>query len=67
MLFRSNVFSSIAFRPRPDSHVGADGLRLEAETCSWQTEPERCEMLAAVFGGGPVVEGAFPESMLTFF
>ncbi len=63
----TNVFSSIAFKPRADSHVSLDSLRLEAETCSWQAEPARCEMLAALFGGGPVVEEAFPESMVTFF
>jgi hypothetical protein len=63
----SNVFSSVAFKPRADTHVSLEGLRLEAQTCSWQAEPRRCEMLAAVFGGGAVVEGAFPSSMNTFF
>lgn len=62
-----NVFSSVAFKPRSDTRIGLEGLRLEAETCSWQAEPARCEMLASVFGFGAVVEGAFPESMVTFF
>jgi len=62
-----NVFSSVAFRPRPDSRVNTETLRLGAQTCDWQKEPHRCEMLSAVFDGGPVVEGAFPADMLTFF
>ncbi|RYZ03980.1 MAG: hypothetical protein EOO73_25315 [Myxococcales bacterium] len=62
-----NAFSSIAFRPRTDTFVSVEALRQEAQTCNWQAEPHRCEMLAAVFGGGPVVEGAFPPTMSTFF
>jgi hypothetical protein len=63
----ANAFSSVAFKPRPDSHVPLQGLALEAQTCSWQAEPQRCELLAAMFGGGQVVEAPFPDSMLTFF
>ncbi len=63
----SNAFSSVAFKPRPETRVSLEALRLEAQTCSWQAEPERCEMLAAVFDGGAVVEDPFPESMETFF
>lgn len=63
----SNAFSSVAFRPRADTYVNLEGLRLEAQTCSWQSEPHRCEMLASIFGGGTVVEVAFPPTMLTFF
>jgi len=63
----ANAFSSVAFRPRPDSHVPLEGLELKAQTCSWQAEPQRCELLAAVFGGGQVLEAPFPDSMITFF
>lgn len=62
-----NVFSSAAFRPRPDSRVPLEQLRQEATTCDWQVERPRCEMLSAVFDGGPVLEATFPEEMLTFF
>lgn len=63
----ATAFSSIAFRPRPDSRVSIDELRAQAQVCDWQREPHRCEMLSAVFGGGAVSETAFPDSMATFF
>lgn len=62
-----NVFSSAAFRPRPDSRVPLERVRHEAQTCDWQVQPARCEMLSAVFDGGPVTEALFPEEMPTFF
>jgi hypothetical protein len=62
-----DVFSSVAFRPRPESLVSIDALRFEAQGCDPRTEPHRCEMLSALFDGGPVVEGAFPGEMATFF
>jgi hypothetical protein len=63
----ANVFSSVAFRPRPDTRVNTETLRVDSQTCNWQVEPHRCDMLSAVFNGGPVLDGAFPEDMLTFF
>jgi hypothetical protein len=63
----SSAFSSVAFKPRADSYVSVENLRSAAETCLWQIEPRRCEMLASVFGGGIVVETPFPEPMTTFF
>jgi hypothetical protein len=62
-----NAFSSIAFRPRPDSRVSVDSLRSQEQACDWQLEPHRCEMLSAVFGGGVVEETPFPDTMDTFF
>jgi len=62
-----NVYSSVAFRPRPDGQVRLDTLRISAQTCNWQAEPNRCEMLDALFGGGVVQDGAFPSTMVTFF
>jgi hypothetical protein len=63
----AGVFSTVAFRPRPDSHVQLGALALEWQACKWEQEPHRCEMLSSVFGGGQVVEGAFPNAMGTFF
>lgn len=63
----ANVFSSKALKPRADSLVRLETLALAARDCDWQSEPHRCEMLAALFGGGPVLEGAFPDEMQTFF
>jgi hypothetical protein len=61
------AFSSAAFRPRPDSRVSIDSLRIQEQACDWQLEPHRCEMLSAVFGGGTVDETPFPAAMDTFF
>ncbi len=61
------AFASEALRPRPDTRVGLSALRLENELCDWTRERERCEMLSAVFDGGEVVEGPFPDAMPTFF
>lgn len=61
------AFSSGALRPRADTRVNLAELRLENERCDWSLERERCEMLAAVFDGGQVVEGPFPNEMPTFF
>ena len=61
------AFSSAAYRPRPDTHVSIDALRRQHQLCDWQIEPHRCEMLSAVFDGGPVQEVPFPNSMPTFF
>lgn len=63
----ANVFSSTALKPRPETLVSVDSLALTAQSCDWQSEPHRCEMLAAVFGGGQVIAGAFPDEMQTFF
>jgi hypothetical protein len=62
-----SAFSSIAFRPRADSRVSIDSLRTAAASCDWQSQPHRCEMLAAVFDGGAVIEVPFPDTMSTFF
>jgi hypothetical protein len=63
----TGAFASIAFRPREDSLVSIDSLRIEHQLCDWEAQPHRCEMLSAVFDGGPVEETLFPTSMLTFF
>ena len=63
----ANAFSSDAYRPRPNSRVSIDSLRVQEQTCDAQVEPRRCEMLSALFGGGPVNETPFPATMPTFF
>lgn len=62
-----NVFSSAAFKPRPETRVPLESLRAASQVCNWQVEPTRCEMLSALFDGGPVVETGFPQEMPTFF
>lgn len=63
----AEVYASEAFRPRPETYVSIEQLRLEAQSCDVKVQPQRCEMLAAVFDGGPVTETVFPPTMVTFF
>lgn len=63
----AEAFSSASLRPRADTQVSVSDLRAQAEHCDWQTEAHRCEMLAAVFGGGAVLDAQFPDTMPTFF
>ena len=63
----TSIYSSLAYRPRPETRVPIDFLRTAAQTCNWDQQPHRCEMLSALFDGGPVDEGEFPADMATFF
>lgn len=63
----TTIYSSLAYRPRPDTRISIDFLRDEAKTCDWDLEPHRCEMLSALFDGGTVDEVGFPAEMATFF
>lgn len=63
----TGVFSSTAFRPRPETRVDLEVLRQDAASCDTRLEPHRCEMLQALFGGGDVLEVPFPETMETFY
>jgi hypothetical protein len=63
----TSIYSSAAYRPRPETLVPLDFLREQSRTCDWDAEPHRCEMLSALFEGGPVEDGEFPAEMQTFF
>jgi hypothetical protein len=63
----ATAYDSIAFRPRPESHVDVGLLQAESASCRWDLDGHRCEMLSAIFDGGTVLEAPFPESMATFF
>jgi hypothetical protein len=63
----ATAFASEAFRPRPESRVSIEALQVEAQLCDVRAQPNRCEMLAALFDGGLVTETVFPEAMVTFF
>lgn len=62
-----NAYTSIAFKPRSDTYVNVEWLRAQAQSCDWQSQARRCEMLSALFDGGEVVELAFPSALPTFF
>jgi hypothetical protein len=63
----ANVYASEAFRPRADSYVSIESLQVESQLCDVRAQPQRCEMLAALFDGGLVTESPFPDAMETFF
>jgi hypothetical protein len=63
----AEAFSSLAYRPNPAYRIELDKLRREYETCDAASEPERCAMLMAVFGGGPLYDTTFPDGMHLFF
>ena len=62
----SQIFSSVAFRPEPTTRVKLDSLRAQWTSCDWQAQPDRCDLLSSIFGGGDVVDAEFPSNMTTF-
>jgi hypothetical protein len=63
----TQAYASLAFRPNPAYQVGLDQLKAEQLACDFAVEPSRCEMLAALFGGGQVLPAEFPQTMTIFF
>jgi hypothetical protein len=55
--FPSGVFESDVFPPYDFEEVSVDSLRPEAESCDEAAEPYRCELLAALFDHGELVQG----------
>jgi len=62
-----DAFLSDAIRPRPETRISLAALQAEHASCDWSSNAHRCEMLSALFDGGPVSETAFPDTMATFF
>jgi len=62
----SQIFSSVAFRPDASTRVSLDSLRAQWTSCDWQAQPDRCDLLSSIFGGGSVVDVEFPANMATF-
>jgi hypothetical protein len=60
------AFVSLALRPRPFDRVSVQSLSYELEICDRAREPQRCAMLDALFGWGPVTERDFPIEMSVF-
>jgi hypothetical protein len=63
----TKAFESRALRPLPHERVSLDSLVNELDSCDPVREPERCSLLEAVFGTGPVVDRDFPTTMATFY
>ncbi len=62
-----NAYISARFRPAVADYVSLDSVRAEHERCDAGVEPERCAILEAIFGGGPVVQESFPADLTTIF
>jgi len=60
------AFSSVAFRPNPRTLVPLEALAQAQKACDVAAQPERCAMLTALFGHGPVVQADFPSTMVLF-
>jgi hypothetical protein len=63
----TQAFESRALRPVPIERVSLDSLQYERSSCDAAREPERCALLEAVFGAGPVVDRDFPTTLPTFY
>jgi hypothetical protein len=63
----AGAFASVAFRPHEQTYVSIESLRRANLACDFQANFPRCELLSALFDGGPVVETPFPSEMATFF
>lgn len=57
----ANVFSSVALRPRPNQIVDLENFKTERFKCNRSMEPERCDIIEAFLGFGPVEREPFPE------
>ncbi len=60
------AYSSVALRPNPASQVSLETLAQAQKSCDALAQPERCAMLSALFGHGPVVQAEFPSTMTLF-
>lgn len=60
------AFSSVAFRPNPSYQVSLETLVAAQKSCDPAAQPERCAMLTALFGHGPVTPAEFPNTMVIF-
>ncbi len=60
------TFVSSSLRPRPPDHVSTLSLSHELEICDRVLEPQRCAILDALLGWGPVTDREFPVEMATF-
>jgi hypothetical protein len=61
------LYVSGAIRPLPADRVPAARLAQELVVCDSSSEPQRCAMLDALLGWGPVSDADFDPAMPTFF
>ena len=62
----ATAYSSVAYRPNPSYQVSLDALAQAQKSCDPIVQPQRCAMLAALFGHGSVMQAEFPKTMALF-
>lgn len=60
----ATAWASDAFQDDPDQGLSLSFLRQSARDCDHQAEPERCEMLDAIFGHGDLMPGDLARDAL---
>jgi hypothetical protein len=63
----TQAYESVIFRPLESQQVDLAFLRSEYDACDRQAEPDRCAMLAAVFGHGELEAQAFSPAARTIY
>ncbi len=58
-------FASLAYQPALHHELSEEDVRAAYEACG-DSETERCQILTALFGHGPVLFTVFPEDLPTF-
>ncbi len=63
----AGAYTSVAYRPSPDSTVAVSALQLEHQACTTTGEDsERCALFHALFDFGEVRQGAFEQQVALF-
>ena len=62
----TQVFESASLRPVPSQKVALEELIRTTEACDAVAEPERCDMVQAIFGQGGVTHRDFPAAFDIF-
>jgi len=60
--FPNGVFESEVFEPFGIFEVELDNLKAEAGSCDENAEPDRCELLSAIFDHGETVQGQLQDT-----
>lgn len=64
---QAEAFRSGQFRPKPETKVDLNTIKLEWLNCDNIAEPKRCEILRGLFDHGEVRDKEFPSDLPTLF
>lgn len=62
---QAEAFRSGAIRPKPETKVALEAMKLEWLSCDKIAEPKRCEILRGLFDHGEVRDKEFPSELPT--